>query len=553
MHPEFSKRPRVDVEELRLEVSDVSAANELVTTTTGQYSYKGLGEDKALIESSDGIFTQDFVGGTITVSSPQNVLPLTQSGDAVYTDGDFPTKVYRTVVRQVLNDRQIVVDPYKVDIIRTSGRRPIKFTYVANSFGNSNHSTQYRQVADFVAGSNNFESYLNMEIADIQLDAGSISYLQPSVRSARVGTYTQLPLEPFQVSELFTVTGAGGREVPAGRFPDVSFVTTNWEYAYFGGFANSHTPLVRGDVFDQGYAFRIPGIPVDGNLDDLTAQTRPFFFMKVNPKQPVEVFADNNYILSFKMALRRNTDWILLGAENTINPRVSIHLSGSAVRSGDVNFGREILSYNPKMPFTSSFTYLNGNGILTQNQFVYNEVGDAGNLSSANISNNVSTEAELVEGIIAYRFTPRRDGFVTPVWRLNTGEVAIADVSIKSDVTEGRTPTHVKLLTKLPTIQSNDRLDIKMDFLNEQKEVANFTFVTQSIPFSGSNTFVSGEDNVLSGKMFIGSETESFIDGTAANDSSSVLINISGSGVTTNYRQFGDGAIQSTATASFAP
>ena len=47
-------------------------------------------------------------------------------------------------------------------------------------------------------------------------------------------------------------------------------------------------------------------------------------------------------------------------------------------------------------------------------------------------------------------------------------------------------------------------LDFKFEFYNSQDEIANISLMTQSIDFVGSNLYISGNNNQLSGSVTIG-------------------------------------------------
>ena len=56
----------------------------------------------------------------------------------------------------------------------------------------------------------------------------------------------------------------------------------------------------------------------------------------------------------------------------------------------------------------------------------------------------------------------------------------------------------------IQTAQADDVLDFKFEFYNTAGNIANITLVTQSMDFIGSNLFISGNNNVLSGSVNIG-------------------------------------------------
>ena len=52
--------------------------------------------------------------------------------------------------------------------------------------------------------------------------------------------------------------------------------------------------------------------------------------------------------------------------------------------------------------------------------------------------------------------------------------------------------------------RAEDILDFKFEFYNEIGMQSNITLVTESVDFRGSNLYISGNDNQLSGSVIVG-------------------------------------------------
>ena len=66
------------------------------------------------------------------------------------------------------------------------------------------------------------------------------------------------------------------------------------------------------------------------------------------------------------------------------------------------------------------------------------------------------------------------------------------------------TPNHTFLEFPIQTPQADDVLDFKFEFYNTAGEIANITLTTQSLDFVGSNLFIDGNSNILTGTVIIG-------------------------------------------------
>ena len=101
-------------------------------------------------------------------------------------------------------------------------------------------------------------------------------------------------------------------------------------------------------------------------------------------------------------------------------------------------------------------------------------------------------------------FTPITDTSAHLVFAAYRGRWYISDVSIQAAEDQGFTPNHTFFEIPIQTAQADDVLDFKFEFYNSQDEIANISLMTQSIDFVGSNLYISGNNNQLSGSVTIG-------------------------------------------------
>ena len=108
------------------------------------------------------------------------------------------------------------------------------------------------------------------------------------------------------------------------------------------------------------------------------------------------------------------------------------------------------------------------------------------------------------ERLLELTFTPDFDSDVHVVFAVTRGKWYISDVSIEGASDFGFTPNHTFFEIPIQTPQADDVLDFKFEFYNSVDEIANISLTTQSLDFVGSNLFISGNNNVLSGSVTIG-------------------------------------------------
>jgi len=538
--PAFTHQPRVNISELRLEYYSASTVSEITEQAGGNVAYRVIG-GQPIIESSDSVFGRNYVGGRITVASPQEMRPNT--GSSTISDG-FDTKYEATIV-SILNDRLAIVSPpytFKVEY-NSNGQVPsLKYDFFPSEFSGSSYEITYRSIIESPnTGSFNFQSYVNIEIADMIPVIGNVSYIRTSMRTTGLRNFDVISEDEVTTQELFVnLTSSNNQFVNVGQMISANNANYYWTSSVMGGLSNVSNGIDNSIILNS---YKI-GMAVP----TLTTPARNDVFTKLTSTNPIAIYKDNEYIISFKLAANAANDW-----DGTIikSPKLDFWLSGSAIRDTNRTYGRIIDEYNPATFGTAS---INGNNIIFTNQFEYNTVDNPAiipyplNQSQSSYITNNAVNGTDVKNILAYRFKADKDGNVTPVFRLNTGTWYISDVSIKPYTLDGRTPTHFKSLIRIPSYQQNDRIDFKLEFLGNTKEPSNVSFLTSSLFFTGSNVYMNGPDNFLAGNMYLGN-IDSFMNGAAAG-TNQLMFQISGSN--TYYAQYGDGEISSAATASFS-
>ena len=128
-------------------------------------------------------------------------------------------------------------------------------------------------------------------------------------------------------------------------------------------------------------------------------------------------------------------------------------------------------------------------------QFIQNQEDEVSIVTSINPD---SKRLELL-------FEPSKDTTAHLVFATVTGDWYLADVFIQGARDLGFTPTHTFLEIPISTAQADDILDFRFEFINPAGQVANLALTTQSQDFVGSNLFISGPENQLSGSVIIGS------------------------------------------------
>ena len=130
-------------------------------------------------------------------------------------------------------------------------------------------------------------------------------------------------------------------------------------------------------------------------------------------------------------------------------------------------------------------------------------------MPAAFLSNTVETANPVVaqnidERLLEVSYTPSADTDAHIVFAVTRGKWYLSNVQLEGANDYGFTPNHTFLEFPIQTPQADDILDFKFEFYNASGDVANITLTTQSMDFVGSNLFISGDGNQLSGSIIVG-------------------------------------------------
>jgi hypothetical protein len=92
---------------------------------------------------------------------------------------------------------------------------------------------------------------------------------------------------------------------------------------------------------------------------------------------------------------------------------------------------------------------------------------------------------------------------------LGVGEFVLAsETDILELATEfGYTPESASIIVPLPTVQRNDRFDLKFQFLNSAEAVSKQVLFTKDVTMPGGNSYIGGDDNLITGSVYIAGQT----------------------------------------------
>lgn len=99
-------------------------------------------------------------------------------------------------------------------------------------------------------------------------------------------------------------------------------------------------------------------------------------------------------------------------------------------------------------------------------------------------------------------------------FKIITGSFYISDISLKSGIDQGFNPSNFNSYFPINVKNRNDVYDFKVDFIDDNNQINSYEFDNTgavNIQVSGSNQYISGNDNLLPGRLNLGESSNSGI------------------------------------------
>jgi hypothetical protein len=473
---------------------------------------------------------------------------------------------YRPIIIDVISETQAIVQPAIEGIVKTaitpprtidlnSGGTLISFDDIQfDSFPATRFTCSFQDFnVPFITQSVNTVSFAKVSFANMEPETGQIRKLRTSIKSQGIQTFTVMAEQDLAARELLTHDDAIGVQEDLGFFVTQSIIDGYWRadksrlntiasvihggtsdlaavQSIAAGNASASTVgsqaigmSLNNGVMMNSMKIQLPTNANTGFFNTYQSATNPLHTrVTFNTSQDMDddgqttfggysdggvyVFQGNTYRVTLELALGADP---LLPA---VFPRAQFAISGSAIKSEDT-YNDDIKKYElvlddiqltvqPANPIIQTPVVGQGNsqlfsqplGTETENQLV--PFSQAQPQQIANQQNTLNYNTYI------YEFVPVSDGYIQFVVKSMGGIVYVRNISVKSIDMAGFTPNHTYTQFEVPTFQADDVLDFKFELLDNLNNVV-YTGVTQSMAFVGSNTFMSGV-NQLAGTLMIG-------------------------------------------------
>ena len=411
------------------------------------------------------------------------------SADDIYNSFTFPDFVGR--VENVISDRELTVtQPYSVEYIDPTGT---------------------------VTGTQRIHSNLGDDTTDSNFTASYIDWAVPSTSSYRFDSYADFTIENMRTfsGDIFRVKVSGGSETSLGNFPVLlDTVVTSPELLI-----DSVSPsgvLRSGYFIDQGHIDKYWNTY---GGDNSTNTLSPYYTMSL---------ADGMY---------------LSGSYETYNQvgRVDLDSTYAFTLNKDVAY---TLSFNAKGK-KSKKNSIDGSGYNSAKMFFHlsgSELKDSSDLQiqyASSFGHTITNEfgrpvgLEMLDsdpagwkdfGRINHTFIPNfkldriKNTDTVLQLRIHSGEWIVSNVSLRPAVNTGFSPDEFSFRVPIhPNTLRPDNWAFLIQYLDINGNTAETLTFIDNVNISGSALILEGDDNLLTGSMFMGDVQGSGIEMAGAN------------------------------------
>lgn len=414
----------------------------------------------SIINSSNLTFTSSMEGGqievrNITYSYPRNYLtasafvPLVYSGSIVKVVSPSLIEVYPPFSRQI-------------DYKDTEGNSK---SIIVDRFSNhSNFTTSFASAVNFTSASNEFKSYLKLQIESAEPEYGSVKKLQIGYKE--IGTFGQkndLGFFPVQSRNILIDQSKTEYSPKDGiQYKDIgSFKEPADANRYWSGSSNN-------EGFDINFGTRSSKIDngIEVQFSVLTDSTK-FYRIFLTQSYLPEVKSNTEYELRLTSAFNE-------GPSIQLPSQIDVYISGSA-KIEDRNINKSL-----------------GITILKENLGTY--IGSIDGRQTKQVQSN------------SFPFKISSEGTITPILVARSNQFDFGNVEIKPRNSPGYSPNFIETFINLPEANRSSELMIDIQYLNSKNHPSEYSSKVYGIQFLGNTTssisipsgLISGSDQLTS-------------------------------------------------------
>ena len=415
--------------------------------------------DKFTIAVKESTFDTRMVGGKIKINNPK-------PPDTFVTESyhQFPAK-FETEIVDVKNETVLVPkDTFTIIDTRFDEDHPEREVIVPLdvSFYTASFSPAPTQSISTV----NFRSYADVRVSRLRTFSGDVYRMKLYARNRDAyGDFELVSDQQIESPEILVDPYSTDGNKRVGYFIDQFTINHYWE-------SGSNV------LASENNQYMIDAVQISGS-NHLSKQ---YLLFQTTASAPMVFNKDVEYEVSAKIIGRKTEKQDIDGNPTQIG-QLGLFLSGSAFERNH-ELGRRYQNANDELGF---------------------QVTAGGSNKPAFL---VPEEDGLFDfGVVEETFTPIRDGSATLQFGVFGGEWFISDVSIKPATETGFSPDFIQVVSPIPTFTDErpDDYEFLAEFYDINNNVADTMAHISASTFVGGNSYIMGDNNVLSGSMVIGS------------------------------------------------
>ena len=425
------------------------------------------------IDDDNHEFTTEQIGGTITFSNIDT---------SIYSSEDLSNAKLDTPTFNVVTDSNDVNFPthYTASIADLENN---KTAYVNTPFTRQDSNGDYRILRMKATGKveftrepsasysiSNIVSYADITIGNLRTFSGEVFKAKVYVRSE--GSFDDFKLlaeVPVESPELMINPNSVGIGERTGYFISQADKNTYWD-TFAGTNGLSATGSIATSSFDN--STMLDSIMISGSTSVFTDNIR--FQLKDAYKFQLEKNID--YDLSFKAVGKKDLDNRAL---------LLVYVSGSSMKQATDLFTDE----KTETEVEESSKYGKRMGVLE-------------------VEERDDTEKDFQR--VTHNFNSTLTGDAVVQFRVIAGQWNLSDISLVPSTDTGFSPSFVHFQQELPpelTHKRPETLEFLTEFYDINNNLADEISVTTGSVFTGGNMVITGDDNNMSGDLFIGGDT----------------------------------------------
>ena len=457
----FDKKPTITIQEqVSVQLDRKYDTTQTIIYNSGSVQFKSS-NGAPLLTISNGNFTSDMVGGTVTVNTPINPLPVSK-----HITGSIP---YSSIIERVISTSSILLrSEYLIDPSQSL------YGHRYDMFDTSLYSLKY-EASPIYLTTENSESYALIEINDLQPVTGDITRIKVFANnSGTIGNWDLLSDVALNDIEIFvTSTSSIEPYEPIGFIKSSSIINTYYESTSYNGFN-----IVTGPTLLYSNT-NLPNSLYINSTRDISARNN-IDVVKIKDQYNGKFIKDASYKLNLTAIGNRTI------ATGNTDPVISFYLSGSAFNSDVTDY------FNHELPI---------------------KVGKyIGNLHSKNNSKRFDN--------VTIKFTADKTGTGVLYYLIEGGQWQIADIQLTTNNEPGYTPNYTRIRTKIPTNhKSGVQQSFKIEYYNSRGVKSEFSSISEPIDWVGGNHYIDGDHNLVTGSLFVADKLSTGIEFNGRGDS----------------------------------